>query len=92
MESPSGSVALPFRVTVAPSAISWSGPAFTDGAVLALSVTVIMTLSETVAVPSDTVRVNSTGVSESTWGAVNVADGEAALASAMSRAESCVHR
>ena len=46
--SGSASVAVPARATVSPSVTSWSVPAFTVGAVLALSVMVIMILSETV--------------------------------------------
>ena len=61
VSSVSTSDAVPSRFTVAPSAASWSSPALTVGAVLAESVMVTVTLSETVAVPSDTVRVNSTG-------------------------------
>ena len=68
--SGSASVAVPARVTVSPSVTSWSVPAPTVGAVLALSVMVIMILSETSAVPSETVRVNSTAVSSETLGIV----------------------
>ena len=67
--SGSASVAVPARDTVSPSVTSWSVPAPTVGAVLTLSVMVIMILSETVMMPSETVRVNSTAVSSETLGA-----------------------
>ena len=69
VSSGSGSVTTASRLTVKPSKIIWSDPALTDGAVLGLSRTVTVTLSVTVAVPSSTVRVNSTAVSSSTLGA-----------------------
>ena len=88
--SGSASVAVPARATVSPSVTSWSVPAFTVGAVLALSVMVIMILSETSAVPSETVRVNSTAVSSETLGIVK--DGASAVSSSdMSKVESCDH-
>ena len=71
VSSVSGSATVASRLTVEPSAFSWSGPALTVGAVLAESVMVTMDLSDTEAVPSDTVRVNSTAVSSATLGAVN---------------------
>ena len=49
VSSVSTSDAVPSRFTVAPSAASWSSPALTVGAVLAESVMVTVTLSETVA-------------------------------------------
>ena len=48
--------------------------------------------SVTVSVPSDTVRVSVMTVSESTWGAVNVVEGEAASAKSIAgEAGLCVH-
>ena len=57
---------------------------------LALSVMVIMTLSEIWVVPSDTVRVNSTAVSSETLGTVK--DGVSVESSSdMNKVESCDH-
>ena len=90
LSSWSASVAVPARVTVSPSATSWSVPAFTVGAVLTLSVMVIMMLSETVMMPSETVRVNSTAVSPETLGTVK--DGVSVESSSdMDKVESCDH-
>ena len=90
LSSWSASVAVPARVTVSPSVTSWSVPAFTVGAVLTLSVMVIMMLSETVMMPSETVRVNSTAVSSETLGTVK--DGVSVESSSdMDSVESCDH-
>ena len=69
--SPSGSVLPePFRVTPVPELTVWSAPASASGARLA--VTVIVTVSVSLAVPSLTVRVNTRLVDAVTVGAVNV--------------------
>ena len=70
VSSVSRSVTVASRVTTEPSAASWSAPASTVGGALALSCIVTVTLSDTVSVPSDSARVNSTGVSSETLGAV----------------------
>ena len=70
---------------------SWSSPAFTTGGRFALSVTVTMVLSETVAVSSLTVRVNSMVVSYETLGAVNVVSTAELLPKDMESVELCVH-
>ena len=60
---------------------------------LTCAVTVMITESEDVAVPSSAVSVKAMAVSESTRGAVKVVDAEVALASAMSdEVELWVHR
>ena len=93
MTSSSGSVALPLRLTSKPSWTVWAGPASTDGGLLTGAVTVMITESEDVAVPSSAVSVKAMAVSESTRGAVKVVDAEVALASAMSdEVELWVHR
>ena len=71
VSSRSASMAVPSRFTVEPSATVWSSPALTAGGLLALSVMVTSTVSETDAVPSETDRVNSTAVSSGTLGAAN---------------------
>ena len=53
MASPSGSVAVPDKVTVSPSPTVWSVPAFTVGGMLALSVTVISSIAPVVAALKD---------------------------------------
>ena len=53
--------------------------------------TVTMVLSETVAVPSLTVRVNSMVVSSETLGAVNVVSTAELLPKDMESVELCVH-
>ena len=62
------------------------------GGLFALSVMAAMTLSETEAVPSETVRVNSTvAVVPETLGAVNLMSGTESLASVMESVKLCVH-
>ena len=63
---------VPFRDTVAPSVTVWGSPASAVGAVLGVSVIVIVTVSVACAVPSVTFSVNSTAVSVDTAGAVKV--------------------
>ena len=63
---------VPFRDTVAPSVTVWGAPALAVGAVLGVSVIVIVTVSVACAVPSVTFSVNSTAVSADTSGAANV--------------------
>ena len=58
MTSSSGSVALPLRLTSEPSWTVWAGPASTDGGLLTGAVTVMITESEDVAVPSSAVSVS----------------------------------
>ena len=89
VSSESGSVAVPSRLTVEPSGTVWSPPASTVGAVFAESVMVTVTLSVTVAVPSDTSRVNSTGVSSETLGAAKEVSSAESSSSVMERAELC---
>ena len=81
MTSSSWSVALPLRLTLEPPWTVWVGPASTDGGLLAGAVTVMITESEDVAVPSSAVSVKAMAVLESTRGAVKVVDAEVALAS-----------
>ncbi len=82
------SVAVPARVTVAPSRTVWSVPASMDGGSLFSMVTI--TLSATVLGPSVTVSVNVTFVSDVTAGALKVAVRAAESDSVMARSESCV--
>ena len=89
VSSASVSEAVPSRLTVEPSAASWSCPALTVGAVFALSVMVTSIVSEAGAVPSSTVRVNSIMVSEPTLGAVKDVSSAALLPSVMVEVELC---
>ena len=60
----------PSRVTPVPELTVWSGPASASG--VRLGVTVIVTVSVALAVPSLTVTVNTRSVDVVTVGAVNV--------------------
>ena len=75
-------LALPSRVTAAPSATRWSAPAFADGASFAPAVTVTVTVSESDLSPSLRVSVKvSAAFAASCEGAVKVAVGVLAPAS-----------
>ena len=63
----------PSRVTLAPDATVWSGPAFAVGAWLVAALTVMVTVSVALTVPSLTVRVKTSEVCVETVGAVKVA-------------------
>ena len=87
----SSSEAVPERVTVAPSATSWSGPALTVGGLLDESVMVTCRVSETSTVPSSAVRVTVMVVLAATSGAANVVDSADEFANVIARAPSWVH-
>ena len=78
-------------VTVWPSLTVWSGPAWTVGGLLALSVTVTWRVSMAVAVPSLTVRVMVMVVLEATLGAAKAVEGELGSSKVMARAPSWNH-
>ncbi len=89
--SGSSSETVPERVTVAPSATSWSCPALTVGGLLGESVMFTCRASETSTVPSSAVRVTVTVVLVATWVNVNVVDSAAGFANVIVRGRRGVH-